>query len=113
MPKVQAGDLPEAVREVIRKIVEGYDPEKIIIFGSYARGDARPDSDLDVLVVKDTEERWIDRVVEVSLLCTPRVIPMDILVKTPDEVQHMLDRRSLFMHTIMNDGVIAHERKAG
>lgn len=109
----EAVELPPAVQEIIDRIVEGYDPERIIVFGSYARGDATPESDLDVLVIKDTPESWIDRVVAVSLLSRPRLIPMDILVKTPDEVQYMLDRRSLFMRTIMNEGVTVHERKAG
>ncbi|MFP4250904.1 MAG: nucleotidyltransferase domain-containing protein, partial [Armatimonadota bacterium] len=52
MTRVEPADLPEKVQEIIQKIVEGYDPEKIIVFGSYARGDWTEDSDLDLLVVK-------------------------------------------------------------
>jgi predicted nucleotidyltransferase len=73
----EAVELPPAVQEIIDRIVEGYDPERIIVFGSYARGDATPESDLDVLVIKDTPESWIDRVVAVSLLSRPRLIPAE------------------------------------
>ncbi|NLO05016.1 MAG: nucleotidyltransferase domain-containing protein [candidate division WS1 bacterium] len=110
MPKVQASDLPEAVHEVIRKIVEGYDPEKIIVFGSYARGDWNDDSDLDVLVVKDTEERPFDRIGSVSVFCWPRELAMDILVKTPGEIEDELRKRELFTREVMREGIVVHER---
>jgi len=112
MAKLQLADLPEKVQEVIRKIVEGYDPEKIIIFGSYARGDWTEDSDLDVLVVKETDERWLKRTVAVSSLCRPRLLPMDILVKTHEEIQEMLEGRSLFMRTVLDEGMVAYDRQA-
>ncbi len=111
MPRpANAVELPEAVQEIINKIVEGYDPEKIIIFGSYARGDAAEGSDLDVMVVKETSARWIDRHVEVSGLCRPRLLPMDIVVKTPAEIEDALAHRELFMREIMREGVVAYER---
>ena len=44
-------DVPAAIAEMVRRIVERFDPEKIILFGSHARGDATPDSDVDLLVV--------------------------------------------------------------
>ncbi len=102
--------LPKAVQEIIDRIVEGYDPERVIIFGSYARGDASEGSDLDVLVVKETEEREIQRRIELSRLIGLRNLGVDVIAKTPGEVQYMLDRRSLFMHTIMDEGVVAYER---
>jgi predicted nucleotidyltransferase len=86
---------------------------KIVIFGSYARGDWTEDSDLDVLVVKETEERWLDRTVTVSGICRPRRLPMDILVKTPDEIEEMLEERSLFMRTVLNEGMVAYDKQAG
>jgi len=110
MAKVQLADLPEKVQEVIRKIVEGYDPEKIIIFGSYARGDWTEDSDLDVLVVKATEERPFDRIGSVSGVCWPRKLSMDIVVKTPKELEDELEERELFTREIMREGVVVHDR---
>ncbi len=111
MAKVTPAELPERVQETVRKIVEGYDPEKIIIFGSYAVGTQREGSDLDILVVKDTSARWADRVRTVSGLLMPRRLPMDIIVKTPAEVEEALQERELFMRQVTKEGVVAYERE--
>jgi uncharacterized protein len=110
MAKLELADLPDRVQEVVRKIVESYDPEKIIVFGSYARGDWTEDSDLDVLVVKETEERPFERIGSVSGACWPRKLAMDIVVKTPDEIADELDRHELFTREIMREGVVVHDR---
>jgi len=110
MAKVQPADLPEKVQEVIRKIVEGYDPEKIIIFGSYARGEWTEDSDLDVLVVKETDRRPFERIGAVSGSCWPRKLPVDIVVKTPKEIEDELQQKQLFTREIMREGVLVHDR---
>ncbi len=110
MARVELADLPRRVQEVIQKIIEGYNPERIIIFGSYARGDWTEDSDLDVLVVKETEERPFDRIGSVSSMCWPRKLPMDIVVKTPDEIADELDRHELFTREIMREGAVVHDR---
>jgi len=103
--------LPDHVREVVETIREGYDPEKIIVFGSYAHGTQREGSDLDILVVKNTDARWADRVRAVSRLLTPRRLPMDIIVKTSAEVEEALQERELFMRRVMEEGVVAYERE--
>ena len=110
MARVQLSDLPENVQEVIQRIVEGYDPEKIIIFGSYARGDWTDDSDLDVLVVKETRERPFERIGAVSGSCWPRKLSMDIVVKTPEEIENELQEQQLFTREIMREGVLVHDR---
>ncbi|HEY6083394.1 MAG TPA: nucleotidyltransferase domain-containing protein, partial [Chitinophagaceae bacterium] len=59
------------IREIIQTIVNGYNPEKVYLFGSYANGTARKDSDLDICVIKETNERAIDRRVKVQSLFNP------------------------------------------
>lgn len=108
---VSESRLPSNVREIIEAIRRGYDPEKIIVFGSYARGTQRQGSDLDLLVVKDTTARWTDRVRAVSRLVTPRRVPMDIIVRTPAEVDAALRDRELFMRRVMEEGLVAYERE--
>lgn len=104
-------ELPVEVQAIVRKISEGYDPDRIIVFGSYARGTQGKGSDLDVLVVKETTARWTDRVRAVSGLVTPRRVPMDIIVRTPAEVEEALRHRELFMRQVMEEGVVAYERQ--
>ena len=109
----QGAQLSAPVRKVVEMIRDGYDPEKIIIFGSHARGQASKHSDLDVLVVKDTDAREFDRVREVSRLVRPRPLPLDILVKTPEEMEHRLAMGDYFIRDIVDEGVVAYERATG
>lgn len=64
--------MPRDTEEVLRKIVETlrrkYDPDKIIVFGSHARGEASEDDDVDLFVVKQTDKPLVERIVEVSRL---------------------------------------------
>ena len=77
----------EQIQAVVRRIVEGYAPDRIILFGSYAYGEPTEHSDLDLLVVKSglgpTRQ---ERALAVRRLVRGVGIPMDILVRTPVEV---------------------------
>lgn len=79
------------IQEVTRRIVERFHPEKVILFGSHARGNARPDSDLDLIVVKKSDRDFFDRTLEVSELFLRRSFSMDLLVYTPEEWERDLE----------------------
>ena len=55
----------KAIDQVVSQIVENFKPQKIILFGSYARGNPRPESDVDLLVVMDTTLREIEQSLEI------------------------------------------------
>jgi uncharacterized protein len=76
------------IQAVVARIVEGYQPDRIILFGSYAYGVPNEDSDLDLLVIKqNAEAKRIERVLAVRhLLWGGEMPPMDIFVRTPQEV---------------------------
>jgi len=76
----------ELLQNIVQRIAAGVQPQKIILFGSYGYGTPSPDSDLDILVIMDTKERPAERVLAISRLLRPRPFPMDILVRTPDEI---------------------------
>jgi predicted nucleotidyltransferase len=78
-------DVPAAIAEMVRRIVERFDPEKIILFGSHARGDATPDSDVDLLVVMPVQGRKIDAAVEIRVELHGMRVPKDIIVTTPED----------------------------
>lgn len=72
---------------MVERIVTAFHPERIILFGSYARGDARPDSDVDLIVVMSDEH--IDRrraAIDIRVSLADVQVPMDILVTTPAEL---------------------------
>ena len=86
------------------------DVEKISLFGSYARGRADLFTDLDILVIIETDRPFIERAGEIhSLLCFP--VDTDILCYTPEEFRRMRD--TPFIKKILEDEVVLYEKKPG
>ncbi len=102
-----AKTLPKAIKRIVAELK----PEKIILFGSYAYGNPTPDSDVDLLVVMRTRKREIDRYVVVSNVLYPRDFPVDILVKTPKEIEAEFKKKgNFFMREILSKGKVLYER---
>ncbi|RPI54938.1 MAG: nucleotidyltransferase domain-containing protein [Chloroflexi bacterium] len=99
------------LKEITRRIVERFDPERIVLFGSRATGSSRTDSDVDLLVVMDTNRPPIQRAIEVKRACRPRFVSMDVLVKTPQEMEARLERGSFFLRQILEQGKVLYERQ--
>ncbi len=101
----------DMILEIVDKIKNEYKPEKIILFGSYAYGHPDRDSDIDLFIIKDTQERPIDRRVEVSMIISDpkRLIPIEVIVLTPEEVQRQLNIGNQFLMEILNKGEILYE----
>lgn len=99
--------LPRAVK----RIVETLQPEKIILFGSYAYGNPTPDSDVDLLVVMKTDASSRDRSWAVSRLMIPRPFAVDILVRTPLEIKSAMNNGDFFIREITERGRTLYERR--
>jgi len=103
------------VQEIILKMVERlkrvYQPNKIVLFGSYAYGQPDRDSDIDLLIIKDTPDRPIDRRVAVSRIVfdPKRLVPFEPLVLTPQELQERLASGDLFLEEILTKGEVLYE----
>ncbi|PKO21590.1 MAG: nucleotidyltransferase domain-containing protein [Chloroflexi bacterium HGW-Chloroflexi-1] len=100
----------ETLPVAVKRIVEELRPEKIILFGSYAQGTATRDSDVDLLVIMETEAPSRERSWAISRLLIPRPFPVDILVRTPVEVEQALKKRDFFMREIIEKGTLLYER---
>jgi len=94
----------------IERIVEELKPEIIILFGSYAYGDPNPHSDVDLLVMMETSASPKERSWAVSRLLLPRPFPVDILIKTPKEVEEALKSGDFFLREILRRGKVLYER---
>ena len=105
--KVSVG---RSLRPAIQKIVSELQPEKVILFGSYAYGMPNPHSDVDLLVIMKTRASLKDRSWAVSRLLIPRPFPVDILVKTPKEVEKALEGGDFFIKEIMERGKVIYAR---
>ena len=77
-------NVPAQMERMVRRIVRRFHPEQIILFGSQARGEAGPDSDVDLLVIMDFEGSKLDKMVELQGAADDCAVPVDILVTTPE-----------------------------
>lgn len=98
------------LQKVVKAIVDDYQPEKIILFGSAVGGRIHEDSDADLVVIKDTDANFYDRIGNVKSVI-PHKIPVDILVYTPQEFDRMKnDKYGYFIKDeVLGKGKILYE----
>jgi predicted nucleotidyltransferase len=96
------------IREIVQQIVERFRPQKVILFGSYAEGQATPDSDVDLLVVMETSEQALHAAARISA-AIDHPFPLDILVFRPAELKASLERKGVFATEVMAKGLVLHE----
>ena len=97
------------MREIVRRIVDTSHPEKVILFGSRARGDSRGDSDIDLLVVADDPRPRSLRAPALYGVLSDILVPMDILVHRPDEIREWGDVPQAFVTTAVREGRVLYE----
>ena len=98
-------------QEIVRRIVATSQPDKVVVFGSRARGDARPDSDYDILVIKESEEPRYRRSVPLYVALAGLLANVDLMVYTPAEVEEWKMVSQAFITTAMRDGRVVYERR--
>jgi uncharacterized protein len=98
------------ISELVSKIANGYNPDKIILFGSYATGTANEDSDVDLLIIKDSNLTRPERTFQVRKMLYGMMIPLDILVYTPHEIQESQKSKLNFLHEVLTTGKTVYER---
>ncbi|MBI3537374.1 MAG: nucleotidyltransferase domain-containing protein [Chloroflexi bacterium] len=101
-----ATELPRAVE----RIANALHPEKIILFGSHAYGTPTYDSDVDLLVIWDTDASRRERHWTVAQHLIPRVFALDLLVRTPTEIQSAMAKGDFFIDEIVTKGKVLYER---
>lgn len=98
------------INTISKRLVKNLDVVKIILFGSYVSGKPTKNSDLDLLIIVNTKEKGIKRYAMVSELLEPRKIPMDIIVKTPDEIKKRIKMFDPFIRNILKTGKVLYEK---
>lgn len=96
-------------QKAIDKIVETFDPRMVIVFGSVATGTAKDDSDLDILVVMESDMKLAKRASMIYRALAGEYVPMDIIVLTPEEFEEHRDDRYSFTSEIVRTGKVAYE----
>jgi predicted nucleotidyltransferase len=98
------------IDEIAQKIVAAFRPRRIVLFGSRARGDSAPDSDLDLLIEMESDLAPADRIRAIDRLFTPRAWPMDVVVFTPEEADRQRASRNSLVRTAEREGRVLYER---
>lgn len=109
MKRLSHAEAQAEIERVAASIV-AYEPEKVILFGSFARGDYHAGSDMDLIVVKETDRPFTDRIGDVLRHCRSS-IPVEPLVYRPSELAAMLARGNDFLETALKEGVILYEQQ--
>jgi len=97
---------------VIERLIAGYEPERIILFGSHATGRAQEGSDIDLLIVKETDRVPLERRIEVERILSDRLVSLDLLVYTPQELWDLYAAGSSFLEDVLAQGRVLYMRKA-
>ena len=109
------GDSPismQNIQSLVRRIADKFQPEKVVLFGSYAYGNPGPESDVDLLVVMNTSLSSRQQRLRISQAISPRPFPLDIIVRTPEELEQRLKSGDPFLREVISQGRVIYERNS-
>jgi predicted nucleotidyltransferase len=109
--EVQLACQPPCLTEAIERITRQFDPLRIILFGSWARGDARPDSDLDLLIVLPRVENKRRAAVEILRALNGLPLSKDVVVTTPEEIAARGHIVGDVLRPALREGRVVYERR--
>jgi uncharacterized protein len=95
---------PQVLDQLVGLLVQAAHPRKIILFGSYARGQQTPDSDLDVIVILDKVGNRLDEMVRLRRALAPIKMPMDVLVYSEDDIRERGNWLGTALHEALQEG---------
>ena len=98
----------EQIEEFGRRIAREYHPDRVVLFGSHARGVQTADSDVDLLVILPFEGKAVYKSVEMRLKLRPP-FPVDMIVRTPEKVRERIKMGDGFMQEILENGKVLYE----
>jgi len=95
------------IQKIVQQIKEKYKPEKIILFGSFAWGRPKENSDVDLIVIKKTRERFARRLMRIAEVIKSS-LGTEVLVYTPKEWQKALEEENYFIKEIAKKGKVVY-----
>lgn len=108
----KAGSVQERIEEMVRRIVSQFNPEKVILFGSHARGEAGPDSDVDLLVVMAVEGSKRRKATEIDVALFGIDVPIDLIVVRPEELERYRHQIGSIFYPALREGQVLYDRAA-
>lgn len=98
--------------EITRRIVEAFHPIKVILFGSYAYGVPHHESDIDIFVIMESEDTMHQRIMKATEVARVPFLPMDVIVRTPQEVEQRIALGDFFVIEILDKGRVLYSNDA-
>jgi len=99
------------IREIASSIATKFNPDKIILFGSYANGTQQEESDIDLLIIQETDLPMQKRGYDIRMSLIGSMMPFDILVYTKSEFEQEKDRSFSFLNAAMKNSKLLYERQ--
>lgn len=99
------------LKEIVNRIVNTVHPERIVLFGSYVYGRPKDESDLDILVIMHSKLPRYRRSVPIYSSLAGLLVPKDILVYTPEEIEEWSEVPQAFITTVLKKGKVIYEKK--
>ena len=100
----------DKILEIANKIVQGYHPDKIILFGSYAIGNPNENSDVDLLIIKNSDLPRPQRTMEAIKILYGAMVPIDLIVYTQAEIEESKENTCSFVYEVLKTGKTIYER---
>ncbi|MDD1729413.1 MAG: nucleotidyltransferase domain-containing protein [Methanospirillum sp.] len=111
-PVLSSSAISPVVDEIVRRILSIIHPEKIILFGSYAKGNQTQDSDIDILIIMNSTLPRHKRSIPLYRALMDIHIPQDILVYTPKEVAEWAEVSSSFITSSLQSGIVLYDKNS-
>jgi len=108
---MKSNQLEHMIRKMVMRIVERFDPERIILFGSTARGEASPDSDVDLLVVMRVNGSRREMAIEIGVEVNDIPVPKDIFVATPEDFERRKEIVGTLERPAAREGRLVYARR--
>ena len=98
----------DKIQSFVDRLVEAYEPERVLLFGSYAWGNPTDDSDVDIMVVMPCDVQSAYKAAEMRSRLRPG-FPLDLIVRTPEKVADRIALNDFFMRDIVDKGIVLHD----
>ena len=99
--------MPKKLHRLLKQLLR-YEPQRVYVFGSYARGEQDSLSDVDLVIVKETDQPFFDRIKD-ALRCIEDQGAIDLLVYTPSEFEHMKEAHNAFIEQLLEEGLCIYD----
>lgn len=109
---METQETQKIIDEMVRRIAVQFDPDRIILFGSHARGTAGPDSDADLLVIMPISGSKRRQAAQIDMALAGVGMSKDVIVVTSEEVERYRDVRGNIIYPALREGKIMYERDA-